>query len=308
VTDKGAPVFLRAMNFGAAALREGQMITMEEMLATVRSVMTTFDRESFGEILVTGVDLDHSVIDQLAERLGLAVRCVRLSKNSRFHAWRKRVEPTGDADENRWEPLIGLAADGGQKSYMRLNLRREELAQLLLTPEIRRRAMFSGALLAVLALAGVLGLNVQLHELGAEADQLDDAIYEVYKEAVPDGALPKGYDVLAAMEQQIDQESTDRIVSPFLGKTLPAIEVLSAVSGCVPPGDTVDITRLEMLLGGTVRLSGLTTDPTVPGKVKEKLAALECLVNVDINQRQDVVKSGVRKVEFSVSGELKPTS
>jgi len=303
--DGRAPVFMRAMNFGAAELAEEAPVAVEEVLATVRSVSAEVGQSSFSRLVVTGLELDGRVLNGLAERVGMPVRCVVPDSRSMFHGW---PEEGAGAGPNYWEPLIGLAADGGHRDWIRFNFRQENLARTLITPELRRRALFSGGLAGVLVLVGILSFFRSLDELRAEADRLDDAIVQVYETTFPDAAPLPPSKIPAKMQDEEMKQTTDRLIEPFLGGHPSAIEVLDALSGCVPQDESVEVTRLE-LTAGIVRLSGMTTDPEVPGRIRAQLEGLECLDEVELEKQEDVIvrrgKKHEKTIEFSIRGRLK---
>jgi len=304
--DGRVPVFLRAMNFGADALRTGSPMAAEEIMATIRSASASADRAGFSELLVTGLALDRPVLDELAERLTVPVRCVQTVAGSLF---RGLPESESAAGPNCWEPMVGLAADGGRRDWMRFNFRKEDLAQTLITPEIRRRALFSSALLGVLVLVGILSFFKFLQDLRARDEELDRQIVQVYESTLPKAQKLPADKIPKAMKDMVEKMTGDIIVRPFVAGTPPALQVLDELSGCIPQDESVEVTRFELRLrDGEVRLSGLTADATVVGRIKTNMDECDSLGDVTIERQADVQRGGERKVDFSIKAKLKEKS
>ena len=302
--DGHAPVFMRAMNFGADALRAGSPMAAEELMATVRSVSASVEGRSFSELVVTGLELDRHVLADLAERLGVPVRCVRTPAVSSISGLAERAAAAGP---NCWEPMAGLAADGGRRHWMRFNFRKEDLAQTLITPELWRRAMFSGALLGVLALVGVLGFFKGLQGLRSQDEDLDLQIVSVYETTLTKAPKLPAEKIAKAMKDMVEKMATDKIVQPFVAGTPMALQVLDELSGCIPQDEPIDVTRFE-LKAGLVRLSGLSDDAAVVGLIKTNMDKSDSFVDVIIDRQEDIQRRGERKVDFSISAKLKEKS
>ncbi len=300
--DAGIPVFMRAMNTGADALRQGSPMAVEELMATVRSLSASSERDNFTELVVTGVSLDESVRAEVAERLAVPVRCVLPESGSAFRGWADAVAGAGP---NYWEPVIGLASDGGRRGWMRFNFRKEELAQTLVTPELRRRAMFSSGLVGVLVLVGILSFFSGLQKLRARDVWLDNALTEVFKKTVPGKPVPAPGKIEDELTKAVAELTPDKVVEPFLSKMPPAIVILDQMSGCIPQNETVEVTRLERTRTDEVRLSGFASDPAVVTQTKLNMEKCECFADVTLERQEEKVRNGERKVDFSIVARLK---
>jgi len=298
--DGHVPVFMRAMNFGAEAIRTGAVLAVEEVVATVRSAVASADERGFTELVVTGIDLDERVRTDLVDRLGMSVRCAVPGDGLPVPSWPEHALESGP---NCWEAVAGLAADGGQRDWMRFNFRKEDLAPTFVTPEVRRRAIFSGGLVGVLVLVGILSFFRGLQGLRMEADRLDEAITHIYKTTLPDAPSLPVEKIHSKMNELVEEMTTDRMVQPFIAGTPTALEVLDSLSACIPQDDSVEITQLQ-LKAGTVRLSGMTDEPAVVSQIKLSMDELDCLDNVTIERQQDT-RRDEKKVDFSIVGTVK---
>ena len=264
------------------------------------------DRANFNELVVTGLALDRPVIDELAERLAVPVRCVQTPAGSSF---RGLPEGGAAAEPNYWEPMVGLAADGGRRDWMRFNFRKEELAQTVITPEIRRRALFSSALLGVLVLVGVLSFFKLLQDLRVRDEDLDIQIVQVYESTLPNAQKLPADKIPKAMKDMVEEVATDTIVQPFVTGAPMALQVLDYLSGCIPQDESVEVTRFELRLRtGLVRLSGMTDDAAVVGRIKTNMDECDSFGEVTIERQQDVQRRGEKKVDFSITAKLKEKS
>ena len=303
--DGRAPVFLRAMNFGADALRTGSPMAAEELMATVRSVSASAGGSSFSELVVTGITLDRHVLDDLTERLAMPVRCVQTLVGSSISGL---SEHAAAAAPNYWEPMVGLAADSGRRDWMRFNFRKEDLAQTLISPELQRRAMFTSALLGVLVLVGILSSFKNLQDLRTWDEELNRQIVSVYESTLPKAQKLPAEKIPKAMKDMVEKMATDRVVEPFVARAPMALHVLDDLSGCIPQDESsVEVTRFE-LKAGIVRLSGLTADAAVVGQIKMNMDASDSFEEVTIERQEDIRRRGEQKVDFSITAKLKQKS
>ncbi len=288
-------IYLRGMDFSAQELQEDERQPAEQILTTLRAFAATSRRREVDRLVVTGASLSAEQCTALERRLGLSVSVCELGVNL--------IPPDESADGavSAWAALIGNALNYRRGAYAGFNFRKGEFGCHGVIAGIRKHAAFSGALLAVLMLAGVGHLRSRVRIREAEKDALESRMVELYESAFD--RKPRTRDkVLAEMQSKEGplkkRQQEYEMYRPYLAGAASTLDVLNEIITLVP--DSRDLVVKDLSINkGKVGLSGEVADAADVEVIRQQLDNSELLRDVRIVQQAS--SRDTNKIDFTIS-------
>jgi len=287
-------IYLRGLDFSAEQLQEDVEQSAAQMLTTLRAFAATSRKTEIGRLVVTGAGLSEEQCAALERKLGLNVAACDPGRSL------IRSGESGRCGVSSWSALIGSALNYRRTARAGFNFRREEFRCRGTVAGVKKHAVFSGALVAVLILTGVLHLRSQVHLQEAERNAIEARMVELFKNAF--GRDPIARDKVLDDMQRNDgplKKAQDeyKVYRPYLAGTVSTLDVLNEVMTLIPDSPGLRVRGLS-INGEKIVVRGEVADEEGPELIRQKLDGSE-LLNAP---RDDVQASSTEtnKINFTI--------
>jgi hypothetical protein len=289
-------IYLRGMDFSAQQIQEDHQQPAEQIMTTLRAFAATSRRTEVSRLVITGAGLSAEQCAALERKLGLSV--------SSCEPGADLIPPDESArgGVNPWTALIGSTLSYRRRAHAGFNFRRGEFKCHGAVAGVKKHAAFSGALVAVLILAGVGHLRSQANVREAERDAIEARMVELFRNAF--GREPVAWDkVLEDMLSKDGpvQKGKDeyKIYSPYIAGTVSTLDVLNDVIKIIPDVPGLVVEELTVTKA-TVSVSGEVTGAGNVEVIRQQLGSSGLLQDVIVDR--EVSKRNTNNIEFAISG------
>lgn len=289
-------IYLRGMDFSAQEMQEDEQQPAEQIMTTLRAFAATSRRTEVGKLVITGASLSAEQCAALERKLGLSVSSSEPGANL--------IPPDKSAHGgvSSWTALIGSTLSYRRRAHAGFNFRRGELRCHAAVAGFRKHAAFSGALVAVLILAGVGHLRSQAHLREAERNAIEARMVGLFQNAF--GRDPVAQDKV--LEDMLSKEGPVqkgkdeyKIYRPYLAGTVSTLDVLNDVIKIIPDVPGLVVKELSVSKE-RVSVDGEVTGAGNVEVIRQQLAASEQLQDVRIDR--EASNRNTNKIEFTISG------
>jgi len=264
----------------------------------LRAFAATSRRTEVGRLVITGASLGAEQCAALERKLGLSV--------SSCEPGADLIPPDESARRgvNSWPALIGSTLSYRRRAHAGFNFRRGEFRCQGAVAGVKKHAAFSGALVAVLILAGVGHLRSQANVREAEINAIEARMVELFQNAFGRDPVARDKVLEDMLRKDGDgpvQKGKDeyKIYRPYLAGTVSTLDVLNDVIKIMPDAPGLVVGELTVTKA-TVSVSGEVTGAGNVEVIRQQLEASELLQRVEMDR--EVSNRNTNKIEFTISG------
>ncbi len=256
IVGEGIPLLTRAASLDAAGGPEVvQRRVIDEVARSLTAYQNEYRRRPVTQVLIAGATaygLDRDILAQhLSSEMDIAVS-----------TWRAPMGGLGGDDGANYAAALGMAASTRPTSISPINLIPGEVAERkALAARKRKQRVMSVAAVLVVGVIAFGAYNAYAANKKVQADTQDaNAKLQDVQDRV--SSRKKGHDDLVALDGALAQS---------LDRRHPMVDVLLALSSCVPKGQPLWLTQLDIARNGVI---------TVKGDTKSETAATDYVINL----------------------------